>query len=300
MNALAGRSNRLRGTVLALLIAITAGACSAGEPNAVDPAETRASAASTTTPDAANAVDGGQAPGAGSPAGTSTPATSGTAGSARANGNAQSGPGASPRSTDLEDPPDTMPGRTYDPAAVGLMREHCMNMPTAEFFKNHQRAPFADFEAWFPMRPLARTTSLPAGDHREVVFVKAGDEDLRGRQGDPNDSFGTHVLWTGRDPDHAPVKELLEAGGAMVMYASTQSPYARRDQQEPVVVRSQPGGISQRRWFLGCVDVDHWDVDWAAPASQGGYVYMRVYLSAKQFTRAQALKFCEAMENSSR
>lgn len=293
MTSSARRANRLIGTALILVIALVVGACSAGESDAVDAVETRESPASS-------AIRGAADP-AGTGAGVQHGETAGT-GAAPASGTARSGTAGGPRaasgsSTSLVDPPDTMPGRTYDPSHVALARDDCTNRrATAEFYKSYQKATFSEFADWFPLRPLAGSTSLPAGRHKEVVYVRAGDEGLRFRQGDPDGSFAAHVMWIGRPPDQAPLKELLEAGGAMVMYLSTPSPYARRDLQEPVVVRGQSGGISRRSTW-GCVVVEHWDVDWAAPASRGGYVYMRVFLSAKQFTREQALQLCEAMED---
>lgn len=282
------RPVRLPASVLVFVVALIGGACSPGESNGVDAAATRDSRASTTVPDVAVAADVGE-PGAGAAAERSTSATRGPFRSGAASSNRPAGAGKPPGSTMLEDPPDTMPGGSYDPAAVAMMREECLRRPTGEFFKDRPRATFADFAASFPTRPLARTTRLPAGDHRELVLVDAGDAGDR--------TGGYHVLWTGRDPDNAPVKELLEAGGALVLSTSRSSPYATRDGHDPVVVRGHPGGIAQRRWWF-CVRVDYWEIDWAAPASRGGgYVYMRVVVSAERFTRAQALALCEAMED---
>ena len=56
---------------------------------------------------------------------------------------------------------------------------------------------------------------------------------------------------------------------------------------------------SSRRWkrsARSCYDVKHWHLIWVDRSPDGKELSTDVFLGAEQFTREQALAFCEALQ----
>lgn len=292
--------------VWAVVALLGAGACSAGDE------EVRGVGASPRNPlsqfDDRGSMDSASRA---SPASDPTdPATNSTD-----RGSAAAGPDAAPNSSGDEDPGSGggeagsadgdeegdngdmvtgEPGKA--PPGFEDLYGQCQTRTTSQMFKDTESVDFAEMADWFPWRPLARVEALPVGPSNEVVLAYGGGGEGagHGRAGDPKDGYGVQIRYAGRGPDEATPKEILEAGGTIAMFAHDEKRGAPGDGAEAVVVRGQAGLIYRAPNFL-CYTVDHWWIIWDNPNPDGTYISTSVYLATNQFTREEALAFCEAM-----
>ncbi|MGI8792012.1 MAG: hypothetical protein ACR2H3_02360 [Acidimicrobiales bacterium] len=160
-----------------------------------------------------------------------------------------------------------------------------------ETFSNTERTSFGMLVGWLGRRPVHRA---PVAGRSELVLVYGGSGEAHGTQGDPTKGYGLQLVYSAGDPSRSTVREYFAKRNSMVSLLQRRREPASNSEQ--VSVRGSTGYFS-RADGIGCAKANLWSILWHVQGTDGAWATMRLYLSADQFTKDQAVAYAQSFED---
>ncbi|MGI8794262.1 MAG: hypothetical protein ACR2H3_13990 [Acidimicrobiales bacterium] len=167
----------------------------------------------------------------------------------------------------------------------------CENRSFTETFSRTDQVTFGQMSDWLGRRPLHR--AAPTAGRSELVLVFGGPRQEQGIKGDPSKGYGLQLAYRSGRPDRSTTRELLDSGASVVFYGQGQE--GPGPDHEPAQVKGSSGSVNPSNG-IGCVRMALWSVVWYVQSTTGEWATMRLFVSATNYTKEQAIAYANSFE----